>query len=124
MPNFDEIMKMAQNAQAELMKTQEGLDQIEVEGASGGGLVKIRASAKGRIIAVESHMKPPSGVSITGTPPGKPAAIASGLAPGSGGRWPSTTNELPLLKPAVGRDEPMVTLSTPGNAASRSCSRR
>src|SRR3954464_13909155 len=53
MPDFDEIMKMAQNAQAELMKTQEGLDQIEVEGVSGGGLVRIRASAKGRVIAVE-----------------------------------------------------------------------
>ena len=53
MPDFDEIMRMAQNAQAELMKTQEGLDQIEVEGASGGGLVKIRATAKGRIIGVD-----------------------------------------------------------------------
>ena len=51
--NFDEIMKMAQNAQAELLKAQDSLDTIEVEGASGGGLVKIRASAKGRIIAVE-----------------------------------------------------------------------
>jgi DNA-binding YbaB/EbfC family protein len=53
MPDFDEIMKMAQNAQAELMKAQEGLDKIEVEGVSGGGLVRIRASAKGRIISVE-----------------------------------------------------------------------
>ena len=53
MPDFDEIMKMAQNAQAGLMKAQEGLDKIEVEGVSGGGLVKIRASAKGRIIAVD-----------------------------------------------------------------------
>jgi DNA-binding YbaB/EbfC family protein len=53
MPDFDEILKMAQNAQAELMKTQEGLDKIEVEGVSGGGLVRIRASAKGRIIAVD-----------------------------------------------------------------------
>jgi DNA-binding YbaB/EbfC family protein len=53
MPNFDDIMKMAQNAQAELMKAQEGLDRIEVEGLSGGGLVKVRASAKGRIVAVE-----------------------------------------------------------------------
>ena len=52
MPNLDEIMKMAQNAQNELMKAQEGLDQIEVEGISGGGLVRIRASAKGRIISV------------------------------------------------------------------------
>ena len=53
MPDFDEIMKMAQNAQAGLMKAQEGLDQIEVEGLSGGGLVKIRATAKGRIISVD-----------------------------------------------------------------------
>ena len=53
MPNFDDIMKMAQNAQAELMKAQEGLDRIEVEGLSGGGLVKVRASAKGRIVSVE-----------------------------------------------------------------------
>jgi DNA-binding YbaB/EbfC family protein len=53
MPNFDDILKMAQNAQAELMKAQEGLDQIEVEGLSGGGLVRIRASAKGRILGVE-----------------------------------------------------------------------
>ena len=52
MPDFAEILKMAQNAQAELMKAQEGLDQIEVEGISGGGLVRIRASAKGRIISV------------------------------------------------------------------------
>src|SRR4051794_12629970 len=52
MPNLDDIMKMAQNAQAELMKAQEGLDKLEVEGLSGGGLVKVRASAKGRIVSV------------------------------------------------------------------------
>jgi DNA-binding YbaB/EbfC family protein len=50
--NIEEIMKAAQNVQAELQKAQESLDTIEVEGASGGGLVKIRASAKGRIISV------------------------------------------------------------------------
>jgi DNA-binding YbaB/EbfC family protein len=53
MPDFDAILKMAQNAQAELLKAQEGLDKVEVEGVSGGGLVKVRASAKGRIISVE-----------------------------------------------------------------------
>lgn len=52
MPNLDEIMKMAQDVQAEMQKTQENLDKIEVEGAAGGGLVKVRASAKGRILAV------------------------------------------------------------------------
>jgi DNA-binding YbaB/EbfC family protein len=53
MPDFEEIMKMAQNAQSELQKAQDGLDKIEVEGAAGGGLVKIRATAKGRILGVE-----------------------------------------------------------------------
>ena len=53
MPTFEEIMQMAQNAQDQLQKAQDSLDTIEVEGAAGGGLVKIRASAKGRIISVE-----------------------------------------------------------------------
>jgi nucleoid-associated protein EbfC len=53
MPDFEEIMKMAQNAQNELQKAQDGLDKIEIEGVAGGGLVKIRATAKGRILGVE-----------------------------------------------------------------------
>ena len=52
MPDFDEIMKMAQEAQAELQRAQDTLETIEVEGVSGGGLVRIRATAKGRILAV------------------------------------------------------------------------
>ena len=53
MPSIEELMKMAENARASLTKAQEGLDLIEVEGVSGAGLVKIRASAKGRIVSVE-----------------------------------------------------------------------
>ncbi|BCA57875.1 MULTISPECIES: YbaB/EbfC family nucleoid-associated protein [Sphingomonas] len=53
MKSIEEIMAMAQNVQAELTKAQDGLDKIEVEGAAGGGLVKVRASAKGRIIGIE-----------------------------------------------------------------------
>ncbi|HEV2596379.1 MAG TPA: YbaB/EbfC family nucleoid-associated protein [Sphingomicrobium sp.] len=53
MPDFDEIMKMAQNAQNELQKAQDNLDKIEVEGLAGGGMVKIRATAKGRILGVD-----------------------------------------------------------------------
>jgi DNA-binding YbaB/EbfC family protein len=53
MPDFDEILKMAANAQAELQKTQDKLEHVEVEGQAGGGLVKIRATAKGRILGVE-----------------------------------------------------------------------
>jgi len=53
MPDFESIMQMAQNAQAELQKAQDSLDKIEVEGVAGGGLVKIRATAKGRILGVD-----------------------------------------------------------------------
>jgi nucleoid-associated protein EbfC len=53
MPDFDEIMKLAQNAQNELQKAQDNLDKIEVEGVAGGGLVTIRATAKGRILSVD-----------------------------------------------------------------------
>jgi DNA-binding YbaB/EbfC family protein len=53
LPDFDEIMKLAQNAQNELQKAQDNLDKVEVEGAAGGGMVKVRATAKGRVLAVE-----------------------------------------------------------------------
>ena len=54
MPDLDleKIMEMAQNAQTELQKAQDNLDAVEVEGVAGGGLVKIRTSAKGRMIGV------------------------------------------------------------------------
>lgn len=52
MKSIEDIMAMAQNVQNELTKAQANLDTIEVEGASGGGLVKVTASAKGRIIAI------------------------------------------------------------------------
>ena len=50
--DLEKMMAMAQNVQAELSKAQANLDTIEVEGVSGGGLVKITASAKGRIIGI------------------------------------------------------------------------
>jgi nucleoid-associated protein EbfC len=53
MPDLNELMKMAQEAQAKLLQAQEDLDKVEVEGASGGGMVRVRASAKGRIVAVD-----------------------------------------------------------------------
>ena len=53
MPNLEEIMKMAQDVQAEMQKAQETLEKIEVEGAAGGGLVKVRATAKGQINGIE-----------------------------------------------------------------------
>ncbi|MEO7365184.1 MAG: YbaB/EbfC family nucleoid-associated protein [Sphingomicrobium sp.] len=53
MPSLEEIMQMAQDVQTQMEAAQANLDKIEVEGTSGGGLVKIRATAKGRIIGVD-----------------------------------------------------------------------
>ena len=56
MKTMEEMIKAAQEAaqtiQKQMEEAQGKLDTIEVEGVSGGGLVKVRASAKGRIIAV------------------------------------------------------------------------
>ena len=52
MKDINDILAMAQNVQNELAKAQETLDTIEVEGVAGGGLVRVKASAKGRIIGV------------------------------------------------------------------------
>jgi hypothetical protein len=59
--DIEQLMKAAQNVQEQLSSAQEGLEKIEVEGVSGGGLVKVRATAKGRILAVaidDSLMQP------------------------------------------------------------------
>lgn len=53
MKNLDDILAMAGKVQEELTKAQSNLDKIEVDGVSGGGLVKVRATAKGRIVSVD-----------------------------------------------------------------------
>ena len=50
--DIEQLMKAAQNVQEQLTSAQAGLEKIEVEGASGGGLVKVRATAKGRILGI------------------------------------------------------------------------
>lgn len=56
MKSMEEMMKAAQQAaetiQKQMNEMQVKLDSIEVEGTAGGGLVKVRASAKGRILGV------------------------------------------------------------------------
>lgn len=56
MKSMEEMLKAAQTAaetiQKQMTETQAKLDQLEVEGVSGGGMVKIRCSAKGRVIGV------------------------------------------------------------------------
>jgi DNA-binding YbaB/EbfC family protein len=46
------LMKKAQAVQAKMKDVQEELERLEVEGQSGGGMVKIRLSAKGRMKAI------------------------------------------------------------------------
>ena len=62
MKDLNEILGMATRVQEELTRAQENLDKIEVEGAAGGGLVKVRASAKGRIlgVAIDESLLAPS----------------------------------------------------------------
>ncbi len=56
MKSMEEMMQAAQKAaetiQNQMNDMQVKLDSIEVEGAAGGGLVKVRATAKGRILGV------------------------------------------------------------------------
>ena len=61
MVNIGNMMKQAQLMQQKMAETQEKLNSIEVEGVSGGGMVKVTASAKGdvkRIVIDDSLMKP------------------------------------------------------------------
>ena len=56
MKSMEEMLQAAQQAaetiQKQMNEAQAKLDSMEVEGLSGGGLVKIRCSAKGRVIGV------------------------------------------------------------------------
>tara|TARA_Y100000768_G_C23886049_1_gene637630 strand:- start:695 stop:1018 length:324 start_codon:yes stop_codon:yes gene_type:complete len=47
MVNIGNMMKQAQQLQKKMAEAQEKLNEIEVEGSSGGGLVKVTATAKG-----------------------------------------------------------------------------
>ena len=60
MVNIGNMMKQAQQLQKKMAEAQEKLNSIEVEGVSGGGLVKVVATAKGeikRIMLDDSIMK-------------------------------------------------------------------
>ena len=61
MVNISNMMKQAQELQKKMSEAQEKLKSIEVEGSSGGGMVKVISSAKGDIKSIsidDSLMKP------------------------------------------------------------------
>ncbi len=66
MQSMEEMLKAAQQAaekiQQQMNEAQVKLDSVEVEGVSGGGLVKIRATAKGRIlgVSIDDSLKVPA----------------------------------------------------------------
>ena len=52
MVNIGNMMKQAQQMQKKIAEAQEKLNSIEVEGTSGGGLVKVISTAKGSIKSI------------------------------------------------------------------------
>jgi len=61
MPDFMGLMKQAAQLQTKMQEMQAELDQIEVEGQAGGGLVTVKITAKGDLRGVTidpSLMKP------------------------------------------------------------------
>jgi DNA-binding YbaB/EbfC family protein len=61
MTDFMGLMKQAAQMQAKMQEMQAELDQIEVEGTAGGGMVAVKLSAKGELKGIkidESLLKP------------------------------------------------------------------
>lgn len=52
MKDISQIMRQAQAMQAKIAEAQKKLEAMEVEGASGGGLVKVRISGKNALVGL------------------------------------------------------------------------
>ena len=50
--NMQKLMKQAQKMQQDMQKAQEELKTTEVEGISGGGMVRVAANCSGDILSV------------------------------------------------------------------------
>ena len=53
MNNFNDMMKKAQEMQKKMQEMQESLSNLEVEGTSGGGMVKITMNCKNEVKKIE-----------------------------------------------------------------------
>ncbi len=47
------LMKQAQKMQAQVMKAQEDLQKIEVEGTAGGGMVKVTLTGSNELVSIK-----------------------------------------------------------------------
>lgn len=64
MKDISQIMRQAQAMQAKIAEAQKKLEAMEVEGAAGGGLVKVKLNGKNVMLAVRidaSLLKPEEG---------------------------------------------------------------
>jgi nucleoid-associated protein EbfC len=61
MPDMLNLMKQAQAVQAKMQEVQSEMERLEVEGQSGGGLVRVTLTAKGQMkaLAVDASLLKP-----------------------------------------------------------------
>ena len=66
MKNIGQMMKQAQEMQAKMAEMQARLDQVEVAGASGGGLVQVTLTGKGdmRQVKIDKSLLDPNEVEV------------------------------------------------------------
>jgi len=66
MNNFSDLMKQAQKMQKQLMDAQKKVDEISVEGASGGGMVVIKINGKYEIqsLTIDPKLMTPEDASM------------------------------------------------------------
>jgi len=66
MTDFLGLMKQAAELKTKMEAMQAELDQIEVEGAAGGGMVKVRMTAKGEVkgVAIDRSLMKPEEIGI------------------------------------------------------------
>ena len=64
--NMQKLMKQAQKMQQDIARAQEELSNTQVEGVSGGGLVKVIATASGDIVslAIDQEIVDPDDVEM------------------------------------------------------------
>lgn len=66
MKNLGQMMKQAQQMQAKMAELQARLDQVEVTGAAGGGMVQVTLTGKGEIrkIKIDKSLVDPEDVEV------------------------------------------------------------
>ena len=66
MKNLGQMMKQAQQMQAKMAEMQARLDQVEMTGAAGGGLVQVTLTGKGdlRKIKIDKSLLDPNEVEV------------------------------------------------------------